>query len=308
MQAADLDRFVALRHPATTAEERSGITARLRSGLDEGRLERGDLQLDLDPEGRARAALILSRATQSHWAMSELSFAPALSVDGRRAALETLSRATDHARAAGAASIETTVRAAALSSDYAAALTSCGFGSTGTRVEMRATLDPAPTPTADPFVWRDLSQVGLERAAAVLARAAVGAPDWDPQIDCVALIRSLLDGPGLTKGPDCLELGRLGGQDLAFVMAQVDRARGWGRISYMALAPELRGRGYGAAVHQRGLSLLRAGGARSYHGGCEASNAPMLRLFERHGCQVHQRLARWLWHRERHAAVEPTPI
>lgn len=181
---------------------------------------------------------------------------------------------------------------------FRAALLEHGFRELGERVEFKAPVEELPVDDGTPLEWRTLAEVGHEAAAAMLARVAEGDPRGDDENDDPrAAVAEVLGAPSLTHGPDCVQVGCIDGEPVAFVCAQVNLSDGWARIAYMGVVPEARGRGLGAWVHRRGFRILREQGGRLYQGGTATANAPMLRLFRAHGCRETDRMFEFEWRR-----------
>ena len=90
-----------------------------------------------------------------------------------------------------------------------------------------------------------------------------------------------------------MQIGSIDGTFAAFVMAQVAPSDGWSRVTYVGIVPEFRGQGLGKWAHRRGFTVMRAQGGKLYHGGTRSENAPMVRLFEMHGCAEFARMTEW---------------
>jgi ribosomal protein S18 acetylase RimI-like enzyme len=181
-----------------------------------------------------------------------------------------------------------------------------GFQRERERAEFQLDLDDAldarlaAHAATDALRWASLAPdgpVSFERAAAMLARTSVGDPGADPDDDAVEFLRASLADPSLRGEASCVQIGTRstsqGLVDVAFVMAQVNPTSGVSRITYMGVAPEHRGRGYGAAAHRHGLAMLRAQGGTRYHGGTSTENTPMLHLFRALGATALCAMEEW---------------
>jgi ribosomal protein S18 acetylase RimI-like enzyme len=214
--------------------------------------------------------------------------------DGAAAGLvpEALARARD----LGARLVRNRPRVALLGPRYRAALLAHGFKDLGERIEFKVSVAELPLDDGTPLEWRTLGDVGLDHVAETLARVAEGDPrGTEEHDDPRGSIAEILGAPDLTRGPDCVQVGYLGGKPVAFVSAQVQPSDGWARIAYIGVVPEARGRGLGAWVHRHGFRMLRDQGGKLYHGGTAATNAPMLRLFRAHGCKEAARMFEFEW-------------
>lgn len=58
-----------------------------------------------------------------------------------------------------------------------------------------------------------------------------------------------------------------------------------GRLFYMGILPEQRGKGYGTLLHQLGLDLLQEKGATYYIGSTGIENKPMQQIFRNNNCK-----------------------
>ncbi|WP_273852441.1 GNAT family N-acetyltransferase [Guptibacillus spartinae] len=58
-----------------------------------------------------------------------------------------------------------------------------------------------------------------------------------------------------------------------------------GRLFYMGVLPEHRGKGYGTSLHQLGLALLQEKGATYYIGSTGIENKPMQQIFRNNNCK-----------------------
>ncbi len=58
-----------------------------------------------------------------------------------------------------------------------------------------------------------------------------------------------------------------------------------GRLFYMGILPECRGKGLGTPLHQLGLALLREKGATYYIGSTGIENKPMQQIFRNNNCK-----------------------
>ncbi|WP_226659530.1 GNAT family N-acetyltransferase [Pseudalkalibacillus hwajinpoensis] len=58
-----------------------------------------------------------------------------------------------------------------------------------------------------------------------------------------------------------------------------------GRLFYMGILPEQRGKGFGTPLHQLGLALLQEKGATHYIGSTGVENIPMQQIFRNNNCK-----------------------
>lgn len=128
----------------------------------------------------------------------------------------------------------------------------------------------------------------------MLTRVVSGDPGWGT-VNAEEELRSYLRDPVLTTHDDVVHVGYVGGEAVAFTAAQVRPTNGWGRITYLGVVPEHRGRGLGRWCHRHGFTMLRSQGGSNYEGGTDVLNQPMCRLFEVHGCERFRVEIEWRW-------------
>lgn len=178
-------------------------------------------------------------------------------------------------------------------SGYDEALRLAGFTQEGRRVEYKTPVDELPDEDpASPFTWRTLHEFGIDAFAALLGEVVVGDPGWDPSDEPHAWLRDHL--PPERRDGDFAQIGLVDGEPAAALVVRVDAHDGWSSISYMGVRPAMRGRGLGSHLQRRGFAIMRAHDGRLYHDGCAEDNAPMRRVFERHGCHEALRMTEWL--------------
>jgi len=185
-------------------------------------------------------------------------------------------------------------------------LPSLGFKFKEGRREFRAFLSDLPDDQGTPIEWRTAKSLEWtnDEIAEALAKANVGAIDAEPSDDPLTHITDWLSDPSLLAGPDCIAVGFVDEVMAALVVAQVNPRTLWSRISYMAITPEFRGRGFGEWVHRKGFAMLKSQGGDLYHGGTNSKNSSMIRLFEKHGCHPYHKMQEWKWSREHKSEAE----
>ena len=190
----------------------------------------------------------------------------------------------------GLTAVSTRPRAEQITPRYREALLEAGFVELGERIEFKSPMEDLPGDEGSPLLWRDRAAVGKDLAIEMLSRTSNGDPHGVEEHERPAeALADMLSDVELSNGPECVQVGYLDGEPVAFVMAQVGN-EGWSRISYMGLVPAARGQGLGTWVHRHGFSMMRSQGGTLYHGGTAATNQPMLRLFESHGCKLYARM------------------
>lgn len=210
-------------------------------------------------------------------------------------AIGLIGLAVDQARAISATQVGHRPARMRITEAYAAALRAAGFQFEGERFEYTADVDTLPGEEGSPLTWR---VAALDEAAQVIEQVAVGDPHGaDLRADGRGTLQRWMAERPLRGDAGCIQVGHIRAHPgpAALVVAQVNPESRWSRITHMGLVPELRGRGLGAWVHRHGFAMIRAQGGRLYHGGTAGSNAPMRRLFARHGCAPHADLQEWVW-------------
>lgn len=250
------------------------------------------------PSGSLHAVLQLEQISPAEYQLITVRVRPNQKVEESDAAL--IQEACDHARHKGAQAVMTRVNVDVLTPAYQQALQNAGLRQTGERWEFKTPLEELDDDAGTPLQWQPVTDETLDGAATLLARCSSGDPDGlEPDEDPRQVIEGYLQEMDLTRTlEDCVHIGMMEGQPVAFVCAQIDPQDGWSRIAYMGLVPSHRGRGLGHWVHRHGLAMLKAQGGVLYHGGTRTNNAPMLACFQRQRCKRWQRLSEWIWRRQ----------
>ncbi|MGE0172605.1 MAG: GNAT family N-acetyltransferase [Oligoflexales bacterium] len=171
-----------------------------------------------------------------------------------------------------------------------------GFVFVTRRIEFRADISSLALDSNSPISWKslpDLSEESLRYAGAVLDQASTGDPAKTEVDNAQEFLRCVLNENNLTSGPDCVQIGSMNNVPCAIVVAQVNPCTGWSRITYIGVVPQFRGQGISKWVHRHGFAMMKAQGGTLYHGGTDASNIAMIRLFEQHGCKVYRSMQVW---------------
>lgn len=85
-----------------------------------------------------------------------------------------------------------------------------------------------------------------------------------------------------------LFVAELAGEQVGFVSVKLDEEHGSGEIGLNAIAPEFSGRGFGTAIYEFALSVMRDAGMRvaTVATGGDPSHAPARRAYEKAGFNV----------------------
>jgi len=291
LTADRLDEYLAVAFPGGTSDARR---ARLLHRLEDPAWA-GRRRYTCDAQGRVAAVTWLVPAGRQI-----LRLVPIRSpgpIDERAARL--VDEALDVARAEGARRVDLRLEERRWSAPLEAACRRTGGVEGAGRVEHGAPLDALPGPLpGDARIT--LGPAPDEAAAAeVLARCAVDSPDaLEPDETAARVVQDMLNHPNRScdlarvlhvgrraEAPGGSPSGRGTPPDraIAFVCAQVDPAAGWSTITFLGLAPEVRGEGLGPVLQRHGFAMLRAQGGVRYRGGTSLDNAPMRACFARNG-------------------------
>jgi GNAT superfamily N-acetyltransferase len=162
-----------------------------------------------------------------------------------------------------------------------------GYQQTEHRIRYRLDLagrSPEEFAGPSPIEWKNLEQIDLRHAAHIMGQVAEGDPGHDPGEDPLLVLNGYLEDPVLNRGPERVQVGYIDGSPVAFLCTQVNPKSGWGRITYLGVLPDWRGRGLGRDVHRHGIASLIRQGCRLYEGGTEIENRGMQKIFEANGC------------------------
>jgi len=85
-------------------------------------------------------------------------------------------------------------------------------------------------------------------------------------------------------------LARLEKRTRALMGLPVDLEERTGHIMNLAIAPSFRGKGYGKLLLERGLAYLRSLGANCVELEVRVGNGPAIRLYEKYGFSIKERL------------------
>lgn len=166
------------------------------------------------------------------------------------------------------------------------ALQRLGFAPAEGRVEYVLPLDQAIASLATVarerrLSWRSVASVPgpeLTAVAQLLERAVEGDPDHDPSEEALAMLIQRTKDASTLQSSECVQVGALDGRDAVVVLPTYRPATRVGSLFYLAVLPEARSKGLAAEALLHALVVLAAMGARTYHEGTAAANAPARRL------------------------------
>jgi GNAT superfamily N-acetyltransferase len=290
-----LQEYVALTKADKTEKERQKAIEELDRDFKSGKCDLEDCRVMKDSESQLMASIRLYPLGQGASILTQLVTRKGIPDEDRNRATSLIAEAVDRAQISGCRTIETRIDVLAFFDAYRLALINTGFVHKGDRIEFKYPVEKLPDDEGNPIQWQPMDRVGFEKAAHLLYEVSQGQPDADPNEDPVEALKRYLSEPGLTNTPACVHVGFFNGNPAAFVMAQVNRATGWSRITHMGLVPAFRSQGLGKWVHRHGFAMIRAQGGTLYHGGCSQENTVMISLFNRHGCKEVEKMHEWEW-------------
>ena len=289
LRRSSIAAYVALATPNATDAERAARIERLTNNLLQGRVHPGNIRIALAPDNTIAAALRLHPLGDSSAEISRPLGNPDVAA-GLLGELMEQALVNEYNRLGNRPLLSQ------LTPAYREALLRAGFRDEGERVEFKSPMDRLPEETGTPLTWQDMEALGRDTVLAMLVRVAEGDPTGaEERVTPGEAMDDWLSDAALSSEPRCVQVGFLDREAVAFVCAQVAPKDGWSRITYMGLVPAARSQGLGQWVHRRGFAMMRAQGGVLYHGGTAATNKPMVRLFEKHGCEEHLRMRSFDW-------------
>lgn len=144
------------------------------------------------------------------------------------------------------------------------------------------------SPYTDPFSYKSILELQHEKVIEVLAAVegeSLGRDFGDE--NPLAHFSELVEFAGTAYDPTNWMIAFDDGVPVGVVFAQ----RYWdkmeeGSLFVVGLVPKYRGKGFGLILHAKGLELLATSGVTSYVGSTDVQNIPMIRVFEKNGCQL----------------------
>ena len=155
--------------------------------------------------------------------------------------------------------------------------------------------DGAPLLSALPFECVAFQPGDEARLGALIERTYVGTLDC-PRIDGLRNTADVVAGYQAvgTYHPALWSIVRSAGDDVGCLLVNLHPEVGHAEIVYLALTPEVRGRGWGLALARFAQSLASQAGCQRVVLAVDAANHPAIRLYEQAGFVVFDRRAVWL--------------
>jgi hypothetical protein len=174
-------------------------------------------------------------------------------------------------------------------------LVSWGFVKKNERIEFKRPVAELPGDEGTPLTWKTAKELGWsdQEIANNVQAVMAGDPDADPVQDPLTYIQDFLQDTELTSGPECIHIGFIGNEKAAVSVVQIKLETGWSRISYMGVFPRFRKQNLGIWAHRHSFQVMKNLGGKLYHGGTVSENYPMLKLFEKHGCERFREMSEW---------------
>ena len=293
LQPSDLPAY-ATHVAARDDSDAAAVLKRLRRAVAEARLRLANVFVTFDPTGERVSGSVRvcvfgkDFVVLTEWRGDE-------DAGTYEALSELLAEATARAAEIEALKMGTRVSLEGMTDAYRRALRDAGFVFQGRRVEYRTPVSELPDEGSSRLTWKTMADVGEQPVLDLIRRASADTPDGMDVEAGVSAIEDVLGGSYDTLDPRAVELGMLDGRAVAILLTRVDVDTGWAGIQFLGIVPKVRGRGLGTDVHLHGIATMRDLGGTVYHDGTSETNAPMLRLFEKHGCIEHSRMEEWQW-------------
>ncbi len=138
------------------------------------------------------------------------------------------------------------------------------------------------------LTWTSLSlhdEDELVRAAAAMQRVSRGDPESNDDEEALPTLRAMRDDDEYPREATRVAVGSVEGDDVAFAFVQRHGPTGIGRVTYVGVVPEVRGRGLGRAAYAHALAMLREVQPARYVGGTSSENRAMCALFDALGAR-----------------------
>ena len=167
------------------------------------------------------------------------------------------------------------------------ALLHAGFEALHEKIQFRRSLVGYEPPEPDPFTYRPYGDTGRAALREVVTRVFPVSPlavAWTDPLEVLDNILHRAEGEGeldTSLWRLAYFQGRLAG------VALLLRSGAVGTLGYVALVPDLQGRGLGRLLHMHALAALARSGAQRYEDRTTDDNPAMLRVFRSNGCKRH---------------------
>ncbi len=295
LTAERLKDYVVLIQHGQPEEKQVQTLKKIQSRVEKHLRRLADSRFIDDPPGQMLAAIRLIPLGEGFSVLSELTIRPDATDTQKEMATGLIPEVMDRARQIFARQVFTRIRKENHFPEYGKVLQKTLFRRIGERIEYMKPVRNLPFETGTVLKWKNIRETGQDLAVKLFGEVGRGAPDWDADDDPVQLLRTYFSEPGLTSGPDCIDIGYYNGVPVAFILCQVSPDDGWSRITFMGIIRQYRGKGLGKWVHRHGFQMIRNQGGKTYHGGCLARNLPMVALFNRHVGKEHSRVIEYVW-------------
>ncbi len=180
--------------------------------------------------------------------------------------------------------------------EVAARFSAGGFMHAADLLYLAANLDQIRNDATQlPFAIESFQTGEEQRLAALIDRTYVGTLDC-PQLDGLRQTADVIAGYKAVGElrPELWLIARDRADDVGCLLMNLHPDVRHAEIVYVALIPEVRGRGWGQALIMRAIALAQRGGAERMVLAVDAANQPAIRIYERLGFFEFDRRAVWV--------------
>jgi hypothetical protein len=142
-------------------------------------------------------------------------------------------------------------------------------------------------PYIDPFGYRSVAEIGEPNIIEMLIPFIDNLSNPDTMAQATMEYQALVEHAGSEYHPENWLVAFLNDTPIGVVFPTkwYDQPEG-GSISFITVFTNEQGKGYGNILHAKGLEMLVGMGVTKYVGSTVTSNIPMLRIFEKNGCET----------------------
>lgn len=164
------------------------------------------------------------------------------------------------------------------------------------KVYVRRALGDFVSPYEDRLALVSLSDAGEAAMISALGAAMAGSPARDLRPDAPeAEFHEMRLLEGETHDPDAWSLALLDGEVAGVILANRFPLDDEGTFTFIGVTEAFRGQGLGKVLHARGLEELQRMRLRRYLCSTDVRNTPMMKLYQRHGCQPFDIRRQYVW-------------
>jgi len=151
----------------------------------------------------------------------------------------------------------------------------------------RRSIEGYKSPYNDPFTYKSVAELGEECVIELLLPFVDNLDSLAGFAQSRVEFQALAEHAGSAYRPENWLIAYLNEAPIGatFPTRWWDHLEG-GSITLVAVLPVYQGKGYGKILHAKGLEILASIGVLKYVGSTATTNTPMLRIFERNGCEL----------------------